>query len=107
MPQPQLKTDPKPKDKSPKLVKGNGKAESAAVKNAKEKKLEVQPKFDAMKTKENPAIQAKALELKKVQKARVQLSNEETRLNAELVELMKAAKFTVYDESRQVYGLRG
>lgn len=72
--------------------------EKPAVKKAKEKKLEVTPKFEGMADKPNPAIQRAALELKKVQKARTELSNEETRLNRLLYDLMVDAKFTTYED---------
>jgi hypothetical protein len=69
-----------------------------AVKKAKEKKLEVTPKFEEMKDPVNPAIQSKALELKNIQKARTELSNEETKLNKELVDLMRGANLTIYED---------
>ena len=83
MPEAVIKTEPRPRLRK-----------TSAVNKAKEKPLEVTPKFEVMKTPENPAIQQKALDLKKVQKERTELSNEETKLNKELVDLMKAASLS-------------
>jgi hypothetical protein len=69
-----------------------------AVKKAKDKKLAITPKFEGMKSPLNLGIQKKALELKKIQKARTELSNEETKLNKELVDLMKGAQLEFYED---------
>jgi hypothetical protein len=69
-----------------------------AVKKAQATKLAFTPKFEEMRDQVNPTIQAKALELKKIQKARTELSNEETKLNKELVDLMRGANLTVYED---------
>lgn len=78
--------------------KGSKTITTDAVKKAKDKKLEITPKLPEMTGPENPAIQKKALELKKIQKARTELSNEETKLNKELVDLMRGANLTVYED---------
>lgn len=69
---------------NPKLVKGNGKTdEHPAVKDAKSKKIAVQPKFDEVKDPEqivDAQIESWAIERKKISKAKVALMAKETEL---------------------------
>lgn len=99
-PKPKLATVKEILAKNPQLVKSNGKtSEHPAVKDAKAKKIAVDAKLPGMeepKQKRNPAIEAKALEKKKISKAKVALMAEESQLDADIRELLKAAGITHY-----------
>jgi hypothetical protein len=86
--------------KNPQLVKGNGKtSEHPAVKDAKSKKIEVQPKFDEVKDPEqvkNPLIEKYAIEKKKISRDKVALMAEEAKLDANIRELLAAQGLTHY-----------
>jgi hypothetical protein len=96
------KTTPKATVKSeqskPKLVKGEGK-EHPAVKAAKAKPIEVGAKLPGMETPAqqlNPAIEAKGVQKKKVSRDKVALMAEESKLDTEIRELLKAEGLTHY-----------
>jgi hypothetical protein len=79
----------------PNLVK----KEHPAVTKAKEKPLNVQeslPTLEPTEQKKIPAIHKKAIELKKLRRDRVALTAEETKMNADLMILMKAEGLTKY-----------